>query len=412
MKQSVSRRMWMTSFVGILFFGMAHAEQASVVASFDIGSGSTKMVVSKVDCSNASTITVGNIHQRVCDISVLDEGSAKHSWKNAVRKDSKGYYFDEAELAKGLAVLKKLLDQAKKQNPVRFEAAATSAWRTVSEHPNEKGKSAIAAMKDILGEGSSFQIISAEKEAWLGAISAIKVANVLPKNVLVQDIGGGSQQITVFDSEGNMKLWLGKDYVASEKFTQWVSAQKESRIFEKYPELASGSAMASKKGLHPKTVKKLGWIESGNPNPIGRLEIIEAQAGAEIFVSHAMGKNEKGQSVTLQEAFSDLNLSQYNVVGIGGVLYYSVLPQVQKQMKWNSDVMSFDKIEIEQTLQGLLGYTGLQWDEDKHIWKVEDYSQNVLPNVVLVNAMMDELRLDAYTSIEKVNMAHAQAYLN
>jgi exopolyphosphatase/guanosine-5'-triphosphate,3'-diphosphate pyrophosphatase len=237
-------------------------------AAFDIGSGSTKMKVAKVD-----TCT-----QKI--ISILYENSLPVFYKQSLQ-DSNNKTIDAKTLNTGFKALQTLKNESLKYSPTQFFAAATSAFRTATNLKSFKQK-VLSKLK------INIKIISQTKEAKLGFIAASSLTSTPMKDVIVWDIGGGSMQITSFDGK-KFEIYEGKH--AAVTFKDFV--------------------------IETIQVKDRYSIKS--PNPLKQNESNEALLKAFEFANKEVSKSLKKKID---------NGAQ--VLGIGGLHYYSIKGQATK----------------------------------------------------------------------------------
>lgn len=168
-------------------------------AAFDVGSGSTKMVVAEVDkCEHKL-------------VSILLEAQRGVPFKEALIQ-AKDNNFNSDIKKKAVNALGELKKMAKDMGATDFSAMATSAFRTA-------GNGAVA-LKEISDKTKiKMRVINQETEArfgYLGALGHIKNKN---ESFMVWDIGGGSQQMTK-NIDGKWNYYLGK--IASVSFKDAV----------------------------------------------------------------------------------------------------------------------------------------------------------------------------------------------
>lgn len=172
-------------------------------ASFDIGSGSTKMVVADID------ICKGEI------INILFEASRAIPLKDHLlgnkNKFSKSFIYNSIDQ---IAELKK---RAINKGATSFNAVATAAFRAATN--SNEFKSALKQRLNL-----SVLVINQTTEA----LTAFKSAKSIVKkdNLLVWDIGGGSMQI-IKSENGKKNIYLGK--LASVTFKDEIMSLLEKK---------------------------------------------------------------------------------------------------------------------------------------------------------------------------------------
>ena len=233
-------------------------------AAFDIGSGTTKMVVANVDTCRQKMIQI------------LEEEELPVEYKEALGI-SQGKFSTNIQ-NKGLEALRQLKSMAQKYDPEQFVGVATSAFRT-----SNNGKMFTERIEKELGIRT--QIISQRTEAILGFLAAYPQTDLEKKECLVWDIGGGSMQMVIAADNNTFDVYEGK--LASVSMKNMIIAAIQGKSYE--------------------NVK--------SPNPMGKVGATKAtnlaQYYAEIHVPNSIKK--KVENLT--------------VLGIGGVHYYSVRKQ-------------------------------------------------------------------------------------
>ncbi len=239
-------------------------------AAFDIGSGSTKMVVAEV---NTCTGTI---------VKILLEEALKVKYKNRLAKTTDNKFPKDLQ-ADGINALKKLMKMALKFNPTNYKAVATSAFR--------KALNAKQFIKNIKKETNlQIFIIDQSQEALLGFSSAVALSKSKKEDIVVWDIGGGSSQISGYQN-GKFQIYEGQ--VASINF----------------------------KNLVIESVKGLDHKKTNSPNPL------KMDGG-----NKALRLSKYLTSMYMPSWVSELFASK-KIIGIGGVHYYSVRKQSIKEGK-------------------------------------------------------------------------------
>jgi exopolyphosphatase/guanosine-5'-triphosphate,3'-diphosphate pyrophosphatase len=252
----------------ILFFAFVvssalHANECEVVrAALDIGSGTTKVKVAKVD----------KCKQKI--VEMLLEDQMPVAYKEDL-KLSENNSFSKSIIDKGKEVLKTLLDRAKNHAPNEFYGVATSAFRTA-----KNGKDSIKSLAKVTN--FELKVITQETEAKLGFAAASTIADNSMDKIVVWDIGGGSMQMISYNGNGDFSIFKGN--VASVSFKNYVleSIQKKS--------------------------------VDETPNPMSKGEKYLAVRDAGIYAKMTVNQD-------IQAKLKDANTQ---VLGIGGVHYYAV----------------------------------------------------------------------------------------
>lgn len=182
---------------------------------FDIGSGSTKILVAQVDTCQKKILKV------------LLQDSRPVSYNEDFEKSKDGNISSILE-EKGLATLKELTELARQHKPVKSSGIATSVFRKA-----KNGKDIIQRFSKKLK--IPLTVISQEREAELGyasALSSIDQTDVLgqKKKVVVWDIGGGSMQMILKDDKEKFQMYLGQ--LASVSFKNMIIEVFQQRSIE------------------------------------------------------------------------------------------------------------------------------------------------------------------------------------
>lgn len=211
-------------------------------AAFDIGSGSTKMVVAEVDrCKNKIK-------------KILLEQSAAVTYKEDLFRNSN--MFSQNILDFGSKSLLMLKRKAQVLGATEFAAMATSAFRTANN-----GAHALAYLSKKTG--INVQVIKQEREASLGYLGAKAKLSDEEGSFLVWDIGGGSMQMT-FEDDSEVEFYLGK--LASVSFKE-------------------------------KVIKEVQKKQISSPNPLGKITARKAVNLAKIYaISDVPSKVKKAVS--------------------------------------------------------------------------------------------------------------------
>ncbi|MDD0852739.1 hypothetical protein HBN50_06505 [Halobacteriovorax sp. GB3] len=168
-------------------------------AAFDMGSGSTKMVVARV---NKCDLKIENL---------LLEAQRPIGFKQDLI-DSKDNKFSNKIISAATNSLMELKAKAQSLGATEFSAMATSAFRTANN-----GKEVLNLLAKRTG--MNLKIINQTTEARLGYLGAKNL--ILDKRpFIVWDIGGGSMQLSHRDEKGVWTHYLGK--IASVSFKDQV----------------------------------------------------------------------------------------------------------------------------------------------------------------------------------------------
>lgn len=235
----------------------------------DIGSGSTKMMVAKVDfCKNKVLEVLHNESQAV----QYNEDLEKHADNN----------LSPAIIAKGQEVLTGMINKGKTFKPKKIYGVATSVFRK-SQNGTDVIKGFARKLKVRL------EVISQEEEATLGYLSVLSLMDEKTnenRNIVVWDIGGGSMQMFSMEKTNKPHMYLGD--LASVTFKNMVIEVIQSKTLE----------------------------STTTPNPIGdkREQIIAlARSYSRLHVPASIKHD----------------LLSHTVIGVGGVHGHSIKNQLQ-----------------------------------------------------------------------------------
>lgn len=296
----------------------------------DIGSGSTKIRLALVD-----------VCQKKIE-KILFEKSIPIAFKDDLSRSTKKQ-FSEKIVQDAVTKLKLILDEVDDERPFTIYAVATSAFRDAT---NAK----IAAKFISKSIGSKIKIIDQKQEGLLGFVGASSITGYPTNEIVVWDIGGGSQQITILD-KSKPKTFLGK--LASGSFKNYIISK----------------------------VQKKDLMSNISPNPISFYE--SALALNYLF------KDAKKIPKVIKEAM--LN-PHYKMIGIGGVHNNSM----KDQLKFKDNQYTIET--LEKSLKERIGLT------DKEVGG--DYFDTDISNLLYVYGMMGYLGIKKVETV-KVTMAEA-----
>jgi len=172
-------------------------------ASLDIGSGTTKLKVAKVNLCEKKIIEM------------LFERDVQVSYKKDLGKNPDKFLSDKI-MEDGVKVLSLLKDQALSYGAEEIIAVATAGFR--------EARNAQVMVDKIQKEISlSVRVISQQEEAQIGFLAGLSLTKKSKNKVVVWDIGGGSMQITALDSESKMMSFEGE--LASISFKDFIIGQ-------------------------------------------------------------------------------------------------------------------------------------------------------------------------------------------
>lgn len=239
----------------------------TVKAAFDIGSGSTKIKVARINTCKGKILKY------------LLEKQLQVSYKESIKKRK---YFSKKIMKKGLKSLRKLKKLAEEFKPSKYIGVATAAFRNASN-----SKQFIDKLNQQLN--INIKIISQEEEAKLGFYAGVASQNKNPQSVVVWDIGGGSMQITAYSKRKQFSVYKGQ--LASNSFKNLIISK----------------------------IKKKNIERVSTPNPISLKEMNES---LKLALSEA-----KNVPPFIKKKIK----SGSSILGIGGVHYYSIRAQLKNK---------------------------------------------------------------------------------
>ena len=298
------------------------------VLAFDIGSGSIKaLVAEQIDCG----ARIGEIFY---------DSSAPVNFSKSLRDSLNISKQAEAE---GFRILKQLILEAEQHKPEYWVAVATQAFRQA-----ENGANIISKWQKELAR--PIQILTQEREGLL-AFFAVKQLTK-EKNLIVWDIGGGSQQIIWRENGANPAVF--KSQLASVRFSEAVM----------------------------ELVKNEADLKVLSPNPLSKEEIDKSLRLAMILAEQQIPEGLKKQIQAKPPT---------RVFGIGGVHGKSLTSQVG-----SNDLMTRDL--LRQTLKIQQNKT------DAEIGGL--YAATDVTNLILTLGFMEVMGLQAYTPM-KMSLSEA-----
>ncbi len=287
------RGTWLFSFALAWFVATDALACEQVRAALDIGSGTTKMVVARVNYCESRVLEVlapasGTKLERKVEYS-------KHT-KEA--PDGRKVFTDEV-VAQGLAAILELKAVALTHGAEAFSAVATSAFRSVDSAHSR-------AVLERVRQETGFQamVIPQDREARIGFLAAAVKVGIPRERLVAWDIGSGSIQISFWDQEADSVAgYLGN--FANEAMHRFLIEVLQRR---NYPGTAS-------------------------PNPIGPNDL-----------SRAIQRAETAGRVNVPAGLLErLRTPGIEVIGIGSVHFYS---NCEVMRRFSADGCAFTRDEL------------------------------------------------------------------
>ncbi|OFW23158.1 MAG: hypothetical protein A3H27_10410 [Acidobacteria bacterium RIFCSPLOWO2_02_FULL_59_13] len=288
---------WFFSFALAWFITSDAVACEEVRAALDIGSGTTKMVVARVDYCNNRVLQVlapspGAKLERIVEYS-----------KHMVEASDGRKVFTNEVVAQGLATILELKAVALAHEAETFSAVATSAFRSVD--PTH----ARAVVERIRQEtGFSVVVIPQDREARIGFLAAAIKVGIPRERLVVWDIGGGSMQMSYWDRE--------KDSVAG-YLGDFANAAMHQFLIE--------------------VVQGINYRATASPNPI-------LKPGNDNDLSLAIQRAETAARVSVPAGLLErLRTVGTEVIGIGGVHFFS---NCEFMRRFSADGCAFTRDEL------------------------------------------------------------------
>jgi exopolyphosphatase/guanosine-5'-triphosphate,3'-diphosphate pyrophosphatase len=304
-------------------------------AAFDIGSGSTKLVVAEID------ICI----RKIIKIYTNGEKQIKLPFKKDLDKSKNGK-FSKKMMDEGLKGLKQLKLYAEKNFGVtNFSAVATDAFRKALN-----GTDYTHSLSTELN--FNIHIITQTSEAVLGFLAASGKLDIGMDKILVWDIGGGSMQMTALNSHND---------------------DNDTEMDKQYVVYKGKLASISFKNIVLESIQGKTQNAKNSPNPLG--------------------KEVSDKSVKLAQMYSALHVPEVikekarnlKIIGIGGVHFHSI----RNQIDLKGEVYTSN--QLRETLNKKITYN------DKQVGG--DYAQTDITNLALILGFMQELGITVITSL-------------
>ncbi|MBS0908097.1 Ppx/GppA phosphatase family protein [Tatumella sp. JGM118] len=324
---------WATSLLSVVPVVFCFSVSASPClqnrAAIDIGSGSTKIAVAEVDTCQHQIRKM--LYQQQLPVSYND--ALMHA------TDSR---LPDSIIGQGLDALKQEIKQVNRFHPVTIEGVATAVFRNA-----ENGQQVVQLFNQQTP--AHIRIISQQQEALLGfasAKAALNQSGVKNDDILVWDIGGGSMQMTTWDTQsGRLTPVIYQGKLASVTLKNYIVS-----LLKHQP-------------LRP----------DSSPNPIGH-DAGDALKFVEFYASNDVDASLKRL------------IPHRKIIGIGGVHDYSLRQQFADKP---------DSYTLTQ-LSTLAGQQVTKGDNELH----GDYRATDVSNLLLVEGYMRALNIPEVTLVK------------
>jgi exopolyphosphatase/guanosine-5'-triphosphate,3'-diphosphate pyrophosphatase len=343
----------------LLVSGCAHLPHANarcevVRAAVDIGSGTTKMVVARVDRCRGQVLEV----LAPTPGTKLERKVEYARWIDVAADGRR--VFTPRVIAEGQAAIIELRTVALSYNATEFSAVATSAFRNVDE---THARDVLARIEHATGIPCS--VMTQEQEARVGYLAtATKLGLSRESSLVVWDMGGGSTQISRWDPQGgSIAGYRGR--FASEAMRRFIVEELQRRGYES--------------GL-------LSDAAGTDRTEVLELAILQAAMAVDGDVSPAL-------MTTLREPDS-------TIIGIGGVHYYS---NCELMRRFDAEGCTFTRGEL---LSQVRRHAPLTHRElvDRGCASTIEYAGFRVPGALLTLGFMNAFGIESVRAI-KVDMA-------
>ncbi|QGY40148.1 hypothetical protein GM415_08410 [Pseudodesulfovibrio cashew] len=308
------------------------AESPTVIrrAALDIGSAVTKC-------------TVADVNPISCDVvKIVQRFSVKVDYAEDMARSYDGNLSKDI-LEKGMKAVKELKRKALALGTHEFSAVGGPPFREA-----RNGKAFFALIQEETGFAA--RIVSEQQASLLSYQSVQQHASVASPDLLVWDIGGDDQTMTVRANDGSLVFHIDK--MASVSFKNAVISAIQGR--------------------------DINTVSS--PNPMSANEV---ERGLELVEAYAMLSVEKGLANRIRNG-------KVRVVGIGGVHYHAV-PELLGQRG-----PAYTRLEVEEALSRWTGKSDEAFNSE--------YADTRLTNLILVLGYMRALDIETIAPL-KVNQA-------
>ncbi len=173
----------------LLFLTFSADVNADIIrrAAFDFGSGKIKLQVADVDTENH--FIVQSLYSEAIVVQLSEDAANNQG------------FFSEKIQKQAITVAQNFKEKAIELGAIQFIGIATEAYRKA---PN--GQDLID--KYLYELNIPVKMISQQEEGKLGFLALVAETNLAPSQVVSWDIGGGSFQITYFDNENNIQVYM------------------------------------------------------------------------------------------------------------------------------------------------------------------------------------------------------------
>ena len=247
-------RLAVTLFCALWLTPLAQADECHQTrAGLDIGSGTTKIAVARVNVCQ----------HRIEKMLYQDQRAVAYNDALAQASDNR---LSPAIIRQGEMALQQLLKNAQRYHPQRITGVATAAFRRASNGP--------AVAEQLASQtGAQLAVISQQQEAKLGFLSAKAALNdpaIRDEQLLVWDIGGGSMQMTAWrQQQGQLIADIYQGKLASVTLKNFILT-----VLKNTPDVTSPNPIGS---WRQSVLHFVGWYASNDVSPQIRQDVVSRQ---------------------------------------------------------------------------------------------------------------------------------------
>ena len=259
-------------------------------AAIDVGSGGTKVLIADVDIDTKQIIQV------------VYENSFPVPYQSALDRSADGT-FDQTTRDLGLKTFKQVKEIADQHQVQRIAAVATSAFR--------KSNNAVEFVTQVNSETAiNLKIIPQKEEGEIAFYSAVSTGKFHEDEMLVWDIGTGSQQLTTTNDNHQLIVYMGEtmgsiefknyiiniiqDFDSDEITTPNPISSTELKVADSYARAFGRKAfpLIKSKIKNHVTVVGIGRLFFNSIRPLASEDGVITRDGLRAYISAAMNKTD------------------------------------------------------------------------------------------------------------------------
>lgn len=288
--------------------------KSEIRGGFDIGSGSTKLQIAKVSSCDNGEINIEKVYYK-------KNSSVKYAQD---LEDSKSNNLSQQIIDDGFKAMSQMKNEALKNLKEQCgESCKVTSWRGIMTEAFRNAKNWEKARTELtkIADGLIIKRLSQKEEALYGYYPIVKLKGFNSQNTVVWDMGGGSTQITAFNTSFNTKQF-------SQNGAKVIETPLGSSTFSEF--LKETIKINGKKANLPKTF-----------NPIHKFSYLESKSKEHIMnkINHSVQKDQE-----IKDKFNTLFVNNKKYYVIGGLLSISV-PEILSDKKPNYKVIHYADIK-------------------------------------------------------------------